>query len=62
MLNGTTDNICYLNAFGLALRDEDILDVGIEMTQEPSLNGGSGSAKYGLLILSTGSMGCFGSC
>ncbi|WP_413705306.1 hypothetical protein [Pseudomonas sp. Pseusp16] len=61
LLNGAIEDIPYFNAFGPALRDKDVLDVGIEVTQASTLNGGGGSAKYGLLILSTGSMGCCGS-
>jgi hypothetical protein len=58
---GTTYNVRNLNAFGPALGDEDILNVGIEMAQASSLNGGRGSAKNGLLILSTDSVSCCGS-
>jgi hypothetical protein len=61
LLNGAIEDVSYLNAFGLALRDENILDVGVEMTQASTLECSSWSAKNGLLILSTDSMGCCGS-
>jgi hypothetical protein len=58
MLNSTTDDAPYFDAFGPALRDEDVLDVGIEVMQASALNGGGGPAENGLFALSTGSMGC----